>query len=182
MVVDLFLLAVFIIVTGVGFFQGTIKLTIAILTFYGSIILASLYFKFLSLYMARRGTSTIVADAVSFFIILAVCFIILLAAALYTFRYVRLPGQLEFVDRIIGVVLGVVLAVVVTSIMAMVVQFLFVTNNAGNPYPITRALQSSTRSSTLRPLLIFNILPQLFTVVSPFLPDAALPFFNPRRG
>jgi membrane protein required for colicin V production len=182
MVVDLFLLAVFIIVTGVGFFQGTIKLAIAILTFYASIILASLYFKFLSLYMLRRGTSSIVADAVSFFIILAICFIILLAAALYTFRYVRLPGRLEFVDRIIGVFLGVVLAVVVTSILAMVLQFMFVTNNAGNPYPITRALQSSTRASSFRPLLIFNILPQLFTTVSPFLPDAALPFFNPSRG
>lgn len=182
MVVDLFLLIVFIIVTGVGFFQGTIKLTIALLTFYASIILASLYFKFLSLYMLRRGTSSIVADAVSFFIILAVCFIILLTAALYTFRYVRLPGRLEFIDRIIGVLLGVVLAVVVTSVLAMVLQFLFVSNNAGNPYPITRALQGSTRGSSLRPLLIFNILPQLFTLVSPFLPDAALPFFNPRRG
>lgn len=182
MVVDLFLLVVFIIVTGVGFFQGTIKLAIAILTFYASIILASLYFKFLSLYMLRRGTSSVVADAVSFFLILTICFIILLAAALYTFRYVRLPGRLEFVDRIIGVVLGVALAVVVTSILSMVLHFLFITNNAGNPYPITRALQSSTRASTLRPLLIFNILPQLFTLISPFLPDAALPFFNPRRG
>lgn len=182
MVVDIFLLAVFIIVTGVGFFQGTIKLAIAILTFYASIILASLYFKFLSLYMLRRGTSSIVADAVSFFIILTICFIILLAAALYTFRYVRLPGRLDLLDRIIGVALGVVMAVVVTSIFAMVLQFLFVSNNAGNAYPISRALQSSTRASTLRPTLIFNILPQLFTLVAPFLPDAALPFFNPSRG
>ena len=182
MIIDLLLLLVFIIVTGVGFFQGTIKLAVAILTFYASIILGSLYFKFLSLFRTRRGTSSVVADAVSFFIILTICFIVLLAAALYTFRYVRLPGSLDFVDRIIGVLLGVVLGVVVASIVAMVLQFMFVTHSAGNPYPITRVIQGSTRASSLRPILIFNILPQLFTAVSPFLPDAALPFFNPRQG
>lgn len=181
MLIDLLLLFLFIIIAGIGFFQGTIKLIIALVTFYASVVLASLYFKFLSLQFVKRGTSSIVADATSFFMILAVCFVLLLAMALYTFRYVRIPGRLEFVDRILGVVFGVVLAVVFTSIVAMVLQYLFITNNAGNPYPISRAIQSSTRSSTLLPLLIQRILPQLFTVVSPFLPDAAIPFFNPIR-
>jgi len=180
MFVDLLLLFLFVIITGIGFFQGTIKLLIALVTFYASIILSSLYFKFLALWFIRRGTSSIVADAISFFIILTICFIILLAAALYTFRYVRMPGRLEYLDRLLGLLFGVVLGIVLTSILAMVLQYLFISNNAGNPYPISRALQSSTRSSTLLRLLIYNILPQLFTFVAPFLPDAALPFFSPR--
>jgi membrane protein required for colicin V production len=181
MFVDALLLLIFIIVAGVGFFQGTIKLFIAIITFYASIVLASLYFKFLSSFLSRRGTSPVVSDAISFFLIITVCFIILLAAGLYTFRYVRMPGRLEYLDRILGVVLGILLGVILSSIVAMVLQFLFITNNAGNPYPISRALQASTRSSNLLRVLIFNILPQLFNTVAPFLPDAALPFFSPGR-
>jgi uncharacterized membrane protein required for colicin V production len=180
MFVDLLLLVGFIIITAVGFFQGTIKLVLALVTFYASVILASLYFKFAATYIARRGTSPIIADAVSFFLILTICFILLLAAALYTFRYVRFPGRLEFVDRIIGVLLGVLLGVVCMSIVGMVLRFLFISHNVGNPYPITRTLQSSTRTSTLLPLLMDNILPQFFRVIGPFIPEAAIPFFNIR--
>jgi uncharacterized membrane protein required for colicin V production len=182
MFIDILLLSLFVVITGVGFFQGTIKLTIALITFYASVILASLYFKFLALYMSRRGTSPIVADAVSFFIILAVCFALLLAMSLYTFRYVRIPGKLEYVDRIFGVVLGVVLGVVSAGVLAMVLQFAFVSHSAGNEYPISRFVQNSTRSSTLQRVMIVRILPQLYTSVSPFLPDAAVPFFNPSRA
>jgi membrane protein required for colicin V production len=181
MFVNLLLLALFIIIAGVGFFQGTVKLVIALFTFYVSVVLASLYFKFMALWFTRRGTSAIIADALSFFLILFICFVILLGMALYTFRYVRFPGRLEFVDRILGVVVGVVLGVLAASIIAMVLQYAFITHNAGNEYPITRALQRSTQTSTLLQLLIYNILPRLFAIVSPFLPDAAIPFFNPVR-
>lgn len=179
MFIDLLLLCIFLVVAGVGFFQGTIKLLIAIITFYASTVLASLYFKFLALAMVQRGTSSIVADAISFFLILAICFAILLAAALYTFRYVKLPGQLDFVDRVFGLTLGLVLGVLASSVVAMVLQFLFISHSAGNPYPLTRWLQSSTQGSQMLPLLMGNILPRLFTAVSPFLPEAALQFFNP---
>lgn len=182
MFIDLVLLAIFIIVVAVGFFQGTIKLLIAIVTFYASIILASLYFKSLSLLFVRRGTSAVVADAISFFLVLFLCFVILLAMALYTFRYVRFPGRLELLDRLLGVVLGVVLGLVVTSIVAMVLHYAFITHNIGSLYPITRFLANSTRESVTRELLIFNILPRLYVTVAPFLPDVALPFFQPRVG
>jgi uncharacterized membrane protein required for colicin V production len=181
MFIDILLLIIFLVIAATGFFQGTIKILIAILSFYASVVLASLYFKFMALAFARSGTSPIVADSLSFFLILAICFILLLAMALYTFRYVRIPVRLEFVDRLLGLVFGVILGVVFTSILAMMLHYAFVTHSAGDLYPLTRAIQNSTRTSTFRQLLIFNILPQMYTVVSPFLPDAALPFFNPRR-
>ena len=180
MFVNLFLIALFLVVTGTGFFQGTVKLLIALVTFYVSVVLASLYFKFLATYF--KNTSAIVAESVSFFLILALCFAILLAMALYTFRYVRFPGRLEYVDRILGVVLGVVFGALVACVVAMILQYAFISHSAGNEYPITRALQRSTRGSQLVQILIYNILPRLFTAVSPFLPDAALPFFNPTRS
>ncbi|MDP9309898.1 MAG: CvpA family protein [Chloroflexota bacterium] len=178
MFVNVLLMALFLIVTGAGFFQGTVKLVIALVTFYLSVVLASLYFKLMATYF---NTSPVVAEAVSFFIILTLCFIILLAMSLYTFRYVRFPGRLEYLDRILGVGFGVILGVVLASIIAMVLQYMFISHRAGNEYPITRALQTSTQNSTLLRLLMYNILPRLFTLVSPFLPDAAIPFFNPIR-
>lgn len=179
MFVNLVLMALFLIVTGTGFFQGTVKLVIALVTFYISVVLASLYFKFLATYF--KNTSPVIAESVSFFIILAICFVILLAMALYTFRYVRFPGRLEYVDRILGVVFGVVFGVLLACVTAMILQYAFISHSAGNEYPISRALQRSTRSSQLVQVLIYNILPRLFAAVSPFLPDAALPFFNPTR-
>jgi membrane protein required for colicin V production len=177
MFVNVLLMALFLIVTGAGFFQGTVKLVIALVTFYMSVVLASLYFKLLATYF--NNTSSVVAEAVSFFMLLTVCFILLLAMSLYTFRYVRFPGRLEYVDRILGVGFGVVLGVVLASIIAMVLHYMFISHHAGNEYPITRALQRSTQTSQILRLLIHNILPRLFTLVSPFLPDAAIPFFNP---
>ncbi len=179
MFVNLLLMALFLIVTGAGFFQGTVKLAIALVTFYVSVVLASLYFKFLATYL---NTSAVVAEAVSFFIILGISFVMLLAMALYTFRYVRFPGKLEYLDRIIGVGFGVVLGVVLASIVAMILHYLFISHSAGNEYPITRAFQRSARSSNLLQLLMYNILPRMFALVSPFLPEAAIPFFNPARA
>lgn len=179
MFVNVILMALFLIVTGAGFFQGTVKLVIAIVSFYMSVVLASLYFKLMATYF--KNTSPVVAEAVSFFIILTLCFIMLLAMSLYTFRYVRFPGRLEYLDRILGVAFGVVLGVISASIIAMVLQYMFISHHAGNEYPITRALQRSTQSSVLLQLLIHNILPKLLTLLSPFMPEAAIPFFNPRR-
>jgi uncharacterized membrane protein required for colicin V production len=177
MFIDILLLLLFVVIAAVGFFQGTIRLTIALVTFYASIILASLYFRFLASYFSN--TNPVIASAISFFLILMIAFAALLAMALYTFRYIRMPGQLEVLDRVLGVTLGVLFGVVLTSVFAMVLQYAFITHSVGNAYPITRALQGSTRSSTLLPLLLSTILPQIFNAVSPFLPDAALPFFRP---
>lgn len=181
MFIDILLLLLFIVITGLGFFQGTIRLLIAIIALYASVILSSLYFKSLSLYMSGSGTNAVVADAVSFFVILLVAFLILFSLSLYTFRYLRLPGRLEFLDRMLGVVLGVFFGVILTSLVAMILQYAFITHSAGDFYPLTRAIQRSTRSSVLRELLIFNILPRLYATVAPVLPDAALPFFSPGR-
>ncbi|MBV9789124.1 MAG: hypothetical protein JOZ51_13160 [Chloroflexi bacterium] len=66
------------------------------------------------------------------------------------------------------------------SIVGMVLRFLFVSHSIGDPYPLTRSLQSSTRTSNILPLLIENIMPQIFRIIGPFIPEAALPFFSIR--
>jgi uncharacterized membrane protein required for colicin V production len=181
--VDLLLLVLLIAITAAGFFRGTIRLIIALVTFYASIVLSSLYFSFLALFFTRRGTSSAIANAISFFVILLLCFIILFSAGVYTFRYIRIPGRLDYLDRVLGTGLGLLLAAMVTGIVAMIFHYTFVNNDpsASANLPLTAAFQRSVRRSTVIPLLLDHVLPRLYVTVGPLLPDAAQPFFQPRR-
>lgn len=181
MLVDIVLIIVFCVTIGLGFFKGTVKLTVSLLAFYASVVLASLYFQFMATFFTRRNTTPTVANAISFFLILFGCFVLLLVAGLYTFRYLRMPGRLDYLDRILGTMLGVGLGILATGILAMLLHYTFVLNtparNSG--FPLASVLESSVRGSSLRELLIRNILPTVYRLVAPFLPDAALTFFNP---
>lgn len=179
--VDLLLIALVIAITAIGFFQGTIRLLIALVTFYASIVLASLYFRFLAVFFTRRGTSGPIAESISFFLILLLCFIFLFAAGAYTFRYIRLSGRLDYVDRVLGAIFGLILAGMVSVVVAMIFQYAFVRYDAAATasFPLTAAFQHSVRSSSVIKLLLGNVLPRLYITVAPFLPEAAQPFFQP---
>src|ERR1043166_7878220 len=88
-----------------GFFQGTIRLLIAIVAFYVGILLASLYFTTVGLIFQRRFHSTLyVGQITAFAIILLVSFLLLAIAGFYTFRYAKMPASLDFIDRIVGTI------------------------------------------------------------------------------
>jgi membrane protein required for colicin V production len=144
-------------------------------------VLASLYFRFLAVFFTRRGTTSQIAESISFFVILLLCFVVLFAAGVYTFRYARMPGRLDYLDRIVGTLLGLLLAALVSVVLAMVLNYAFVRNDpaASASMPLTRGFQASVRSSALSPLLLEFVLPRLYRSVAPFLPDAAQPFFRP---
>lgn len=179
--IDLVLILVLLGTIALGFFKGTIKLLVSLFAFYASVVLAGLYFRFMATFFTSRGTAPQVANAISFFLILFACFVLLALAGLYTFRYIRLPGRLDYLDRILGTVLGVGLAVLLTGILAMLLNYVFVENTSAqaNSLPIMGFLQRSVRGSTVCSLLINRILPTVYTLVGPFLPEAALTMFNP---
>ncbi len=179
--VDLLLAVLFIAIVAIGFFQGTIRTTIALMTFYASTVLASLYFRFLAVFFTRRGTTAAVAESISFFVILLLCFVILFAASIYTFRYVYFSGRFDFFDRVFGTLLGLVLAAMVGVIIVMVLSYAFVRNDAAATatFPLTTSFQRSVRGSTLRPYLLEYVLPRLYRSMAPLVPEAAQPFFQP---
>jgi len=179
MLADLLLLVLFVTVVGIGFWGGAIRTVIAIVAFYASLILASLYFKFVSVFITRRGIEDTVADTLSFVAVLALAFAILVALSLYTFRYARIPPQLEFFDRIVGAALGMLLAIAVLTTVAMLLHHTFVAGSTGSENGIAGFLRRGTQSSSLLPILRANLLPRLFILVGPFVPDAALPLFRP---
>ncbi len=181
--VDLLLFVLMIAIMAAGFFKGTIRLVIAVITFCASIVLASLYFRFLAVFFTARGTSGVIADAISFIVILFLCFLILFMATVYTFRYVRVSRRFEYFDRLLGAIVGIVMAAIVAVTVAIVLHYAFIRNDpaATAVVPLTRAFQGSVRRSAIMPLLIEHVLPRLYVVVGPFLPDAAQPLFRPGR-
>lgn len=179
MLTDLVLLVLFVTVVGIGFWGGAIRTVIALVAFYASLVLASLYFKFVSVFITRRGIGDIIADALSFVAVLVFAFAILVTLSLYTFRYIRIPSQLEFFDRLLGAALGIVLAVAVLTTVTMLLHYTFIAAGAGGEGVVGSFLRRGTQESALVPLLTANLLPRLFVTVGPFVPDTALPLFRP---
>lgn len=163
-----------------GFFQGTIKLLIAIVAFYVGIILASLYFTTVGLFFQRRFNSTLfVGQITAFAIILLIAFLLLTIAGLYTFRYAKMPASLDFVDRIIGTLLGLLLAGLLLGMLAILLKDLFVYQDVAGSitFPIMRAFQGGVRSSFLVGFFANQILPLIYSTVQPALPrDAEIIF------
>jgi uncharacterized membrane protein required for colicin V production len=160
-----------------GFFQGTIRLLIAILAFYVGIILASLYFTTVGLFFQRRFNSTLyVGQVTAFAIILLVSFLLLTIAGLYTFRYAKMPASLDFIDRIIGTLLGMLLAGLFLGMLAIVLKDLFVYQDVAGTitFPIMRVVQSGVRGSFLVGFFSNQILPLIFTTIRPVLPRDAV--------
>ncbi|GIV95838.1 MAG: colicin V production protein [Herpetosiphonaceae bacterium] len=172
--IDILLLLLFITIMIVGFFKGMVKLVISIFAFYLAIIMSSLYYRFLAASLFE-DTPIYIAQVVSFFLILFFAFLLLLAAGLYTFRYVRIPGKLAYIDKIFGMAFGVLLGIMVMGVISMLLRFLFIDQNTAGEItlPIVRGLQSSTRGSFMIPFIQNNIMPALYLTVDPILPQEA---------
>ena len=178
--IDILFILLLLAGLALGFFQGTIRLFIAIVAFYVGIILASLYFTTVGLFFQRRFNSTLyVGQIMAFIIILLIAFFLLTIAGFYTFRYAKMPASLDFIDRIIGTMLGLLLGVLFLGMLAIVLKDLFVYQDVAGSitFPIMRAFQSSVRTSLLAPLFSDRILPLVYTTVQPVLPrDSSIIF------
>ena len=172
---DIFLLLLLIVCIAIGFFQGMIKLVIAIIAFYLGLVLGTLYYPSMADFMVRRlHTARYVGEYVGFALVLFVSFVLLLIAGVYTFRYAALPGRLQYVDRIIGTILGVLLGGFIIGIFAMVLYNMMVVRNGQNlGFPLAKALGNSTSRSFLVAYFRGSVLPWAFSVLSPVLPSGA---------
>src|SRR5262249_16147956 len=80
-----------------AFSTGPIPLLFAIVPVSVGIILASLYFTTVGLFLQRRFNSTLyVGQITAFALILLVAFLLLAIAGFYTFRYAKMPASLDF--------------------------------------------------------------------------------------
>ena len=76
--IDLLYILLLLAGLALGFFQGTIKLLVAIIAFYVGIILSSLYFQIVGNFFRRRfNSSQEVGEITAFALILLVSFLLL---------------------------------------------------------------------------------------------------------
>lgn len=180
---DLVMLLGLALITALGFFQGTIRLLVSLLSFYLSIVLASLYFRIVGAWLSRRlGTSQTTAPAIAFALVLIISFIVLVIALLYTFRYARTPSSLQVPDRVFGAVLGLLLGALSMGMYAVIMRFLFIDNDltAETGFPLVRFIQNSARSSFMIRYFQNELLPLIFRTLDPVLPDDANVIFRTR--
>jgi uncharacterized membrane protein required for colicin V production len=172
---DVFFLLLFVGALALGFFQGMVRLLVLILAFYLSVVLASLYFPALAnVFVNRFGTERYVGEYMGFIIVLLLAVLILGAAGLYTFRYAQLPGQLQYIDRILGLVLGLLFGTLLISIFAVVLwNMMIVRGGRTVDFPLMRFLGSQVAGSTLLQFFANQLLGQIYTLVDPVLPDGA---------
>lgn len=179
-VIDLLFVVLFFGALVVGFFQGTIRLVLVILSFYFSTVLASLYYQGLAdVFVRELGGQRFVSQYVAFALILLFCFIVLTWVGIYSFRYVQIPHYLEMVDRIVGTALGVIISGMALGLTAVLLWNLFIVRGFANiDYPITRWLGGQIGTSLMLRFFANAILPSLYELIDPILPDAAQIIFQ----
>ena len=166
----------------VGFFQGMVRLLVLILAFYLALVLASLYYPSLGEFFVRNFDSQrFVGQYVAFALVLFVSFLLLTLAGLYTFRYFRMPGGLEYLDRIGGTLLGLVFGGMIVGILAVLLYNLMVVRGGRNiDLPLFRAFGDAVASSTVMDYFANIILPQSYNILDPILPEGADLLFQVR--
>lgn len=182
--IDLFYILLLLVGLAIGFFQGTIKLLVAIVAFYVGIILASLYFPTVgNFFRVRFGSTLEVSQITAFATILLISFLLLTVAGLYTFRYAKIPASLDFLDRILGTLLGLFLATLFLGMFSILLQGLFIDRDVAGSvsFPVVRALQGGVRRSFLVSFFGNQILPLIYASVRPVLPRESDFIFRVRR-
>lgn len=173
--IDVLLIIIFFAMLAVGFFQGMIRLLVLIAAFYLSLVLASLYYPVVGDFFVREFNSQrFVGQYVGFGIVLLFAMLALSAAGIYTFRYAQLPGQLQYIDRIVGTVLGMFLGALFVGIFSTLLwNLMIVRGGASIDFPIMRTLGGAVASSPMLQYFSSVILPQAYAALDPILPDGA---------
>ena len=174
--IDIIFLLILLGGLALGFFQGTIKLLVTIIAFYVSIVLASLYFQAVgNFFRVRFASSQEVGQITAFATVLLISFLLLTLAGLYTFRYLKVPPSLDFIDKIIGTLLGLLLGTLFRGLLAILLKDLFVYRSPASEaaLPIVISFQSGVRNSTLVTFFGDRLFPLLYRTVQPILPSEA---------
>jgi len=174
-VIDILFILLFVISVAVGFFQGLIRLVVLLVALYLSMVLASLYYTAVGEWLGRNfGAQRYVGHYIGFALVLFFGFLLLSAAGLYTFRYAQMPGGLQYVDRVGGVVLGMLLGVFfIGTFAALLFNLMIVRGGRTIDFPLMHALGGAVTNSTLLNYFSTSLLPMVYAILDPVLPDGA---------
>lgn len=165
----------------VGFSQGMVRAAIMIVAFYLSVVLASLYFPLVGVWVQGTfGSPPLVAQYLGFIIVVLIAFAALTFAGVYTLRYVEIGGRFALLDKLIGAFLGLILATLIGGFLAMLLWNLMVIRDGRNfNLPLFQWLGGQVFSSVLIGLFANNILPVAYEFARPLLPASAQILLDP---
>lgn len=174
-IIDILFILLFFGTLAAGFFQGMVRLLVLLLAFYLALVLASLYYPSLGEFFLRTfNTQRFVGQYMGFALVLFFGFLLLALAGLYTFRYFRMPGGLEFLDRVIGSVLGMVFGALLIGIFAALIWNLMIVRGGRNvDFPLMRSLGNSISGSFVLRYFSETVLPLVYNFLDPILPEGA---------
>lgn len=172
---DIVFILLFFGMLALGFFQGMVRILVLMVAFYLALVLASLYFPALGEFLVRSfGTQRFVAQYIAFAMVLLIGFLILALAGLYTFRYFRMPGGLQFLDHMVGTVLGLVFGAMIVGILASLLYNLMIVRGGRNiDLPVMATFGNAIASSFVMNYFGNVVLPLTYTFLDPILPEGA---------
>ena len=174
-IMDVLFIILFFGMLAVGFFQGMVRLLVIIVAFYLAMVLASLYYPSLGEFFVRRlDAERFVGQYVAFALVLFFATLLLTLAGLYTFRYFRMPGGLEYLDRIVGALLGMIFGALLIGITATLLWNLMIVRGGRNiDLPLMRGLGNAIANSFVLRYFANVVLPLVYGVLDPILPEGA---------
>ncbi len=174
-IMDVLFILLFFGMLAVGFFQGMVRLLVIIVAFYLAMVLASLYYPSLGEFFVRRlDAERFVGQYVAFALVLFFATLLLTLAGLYTFRYFRMPGGLEYLDRIVGALLGMIFGALLIGITATLLWNLMIVRGGRNiDLPLMRGLGNAIANSFVLRYFANVVLPLVYSVLDPILPEGA---------
>ena len=180
---DYLIVSIFVVIIGVGFFNGVTKLTSAIIGIYFGAIFAAAFY---------RSTAAAVVDVLSSMNLRTgelACFLLLFLAFALTFSVIlsrwlgdiRLPRRIAILDHVGGAALGVIVSGLVVTLASLVfaitLQALNQTATVSGQAPGLALLGEQIRSSTLVPLFL-RMSPFFVQILSPWFPGGLPPILN----
>ncbi|EFO81206.1 colicin V production protein [Oscillochloris trichoides DG-6] len=173
--IDILFLLLFVGSLIAGYFQGMIRQAILLVTLYLSLVLASLYYTSVGLWLVKTfSADRFVGQYVGFTLVLFFCFLSLSAAGLYTFRYAHLPGGLRHLDHAGGMILGMLLGTfIIGTFAAVLYNMMIVRGGARIDLPLMRWLGDSVATSFVLQYFARDLLSLVYSILDPILPQAA---------
>lgn len=175
MFVDLLFLFLLFGALMLGFFQGVIRMTIILVSFYMGVVLASYWFKPFGVWIAKNfDTTNAVGRYVGFSLLFLIGMAILSAIGIYTFRYAEMPGQLKYLNYILGMLVSLVLAGMLLGLFAVILWNMMVERGGCRiDFPIMKFLCRNVKQSFLLQYFSDHILASSYNFADPVLPDDA---------
>jgi uncharacterized membrane protein required for colicin V production len=180
-VLDYLIIAIFVAIIGVGFFNGITKLLASIIAIYfGTLFAAALYgvtTRFVGQYLSISKST----GELTFFLILFFIFSTLFTAILSGWiGDLKLPRRVAVLDNLGGAALGVVVSGLAVTLAALVLAITLQALNYASSVSTSPGLglvREQIRSSTLVPVFL-EMAPFYVRLISPWFPGGLPPILN----